>query len=121
MDRRDARSPEMLRGNRRRLRRSATDAERVLWQLLRNRQLAGAKFRRQHQDGPFVLDFYCLEHGLAIELDGSQHAERSEDDLRRTEFLEGSGVRVLRFTNLDVLQQPEGVLARILEEFEGRA
>lgn len=57
----------------RRLRREATDAERALWHILRNRQLTGAKFRCQQQFGPYVLDFFCLEHRLVIEVDGGQH------------------------------------------------
>ncbi|MEK7751746.1 MAG: endonuclease domain-containing protein, partial [Acidobacteriota bacterium] len=58
---------------RRRLRREATDAESLLWRLLRGRQLAGEKFRRQHQVGPYILDYYCPSQKIAIEADGGQH------------------------------------------------
>jgi very-short-patch-repair endonuclease len=89
------------------LRLESTDAERALWQVLRGRQLAGAKFRRQHQFGPFILDFYCPAAKLALELDGGQHYsdEGAAKDEARTRFLEANGIRVLRFTNTEVLTQ----------------
>lgn len=98
-----------------RLRREGTDAERALWRRLRARQLAGAKFRRQHQFGPFVLDLYCPEHHLAIELDGDQHAdlEHRTCDRARTEYLQNRDVRVLRFSNRDALTRTESVLETI--------
>ena len=98
----------------RRLRRNATDAERKLWHLLRDRRLGGIKFRRQHPRGPYTLDFYCAEAALVIEVDGSQHAERVEHDARRTEYLEAEGLQVLRFWNRDVLLQPETCFEIIL-------
>lgn len=99
------------------LRQSATDAEQVLWRHLRNRQLAGAKFRRQHPLGPYVLDFVCLEHGLVVELDGGQHAKAPQQlrDQQRTAWLQQEGLRVLRFWNHDVLQQTNEVLAQVLQ------
>ncbi len=71
------------------LRRSSTDAESLLWKLLRARQLAGFKFRRQHQFGPYILDFFCAENSLGIELDGDQHAlpTNALRDARRSRFL----------------------------------
>ncbi len=94
-----------------------TDAEQLLWSLLRDRGLAGFKFRRQHPLAPYVLDFYCHEARLAIELDGGQHNEphEQERDATRTAFLKQQGIRVLRFWNHEVLQNTEGVLQAIYD------
>ncbi len=99
----------------RRLRADATDAEALLWRLLRSRQLAGVKFRRQHQFGPYILDFYSHEAKLALELDGHGHAQpeqRARDD-ERTAFLASHGLTVLRFANTAVLQETESVLTQV--------
>ena len=96
------------------LRSESTDAERLLWRHLRNRSLAGAKFRRQQPIGGYVADFFCPEHRLIVELDGSQHAENPRDRIRDAELTE-LGYRVIRFWNNDVLQRTASVLARILE------
>jgi very-short-patch-repair endonuclease len=95
----------------RRLRRDSTHVEMRLWQKLRNRQL-GADFRRQHPAGSFVLDFYCPALRLAIELDGGQHAQESEQesDRLRDRWLTERGVTVLRFWNSDVTENIAGVL-----------
>ncbi len=95
-----------------RLRREITDAERKLWSALRNRQLDGAKFRRQQPIGPYIADFVCQERRLIIEADGGQHAESITDDLRAA-FLESKGYRVLRFWNSDVLSNLDGVAQTI--------
>jgi very-short-patch-repair endonuclease len=100
--------------NARDLRRNPTDAERALWRRLRQRQVAGLRFRRQHPLGCFILDLVCLEARLVIELDGGQHAARQEEDQGRTAWLEARGYRVLRFRNTEVLGNPEGVLEVIL-------
>lgn len=107
-------------GRARALRRDATSAEQQLWRLLRSRQFAGLKFRRQHPLGPFVLDFYCAKARLAIELDGGQHNEAAAiaADARRSEWLRAQGVRVLRFWNNDVLANPEGVLTLIAQALD---
>ena len=99
----------------RELRRNATDAESRLWFRLRDRQLFGLKFRRQHRIGPYIADFYCDECELVVELDGGQHADMAAADARRTAYLEGKGLQVLRFWNNDVLANTEGVLTRIVE------
>ena len=92
------------------LRRGQTDAEEVLWQLVRRRGM-GVKFRRQHPLTPFVLDFYCHELRLAVEVDGGQHAAPAgrASDARRTAALEARGICVLRFSNLEVLQETTAV------------
>ena len=101
----------------RHLRRELTDAERLLWSLLRNRRFYGLKFRRQHPLGSFVLDFYCHEAKLAVELDGGQHnrPEKRFRDERRTSFLKKNGIKVARFWNHEVLQQTESVLCSLLK------
>ncbi|WP_155989751.1 endonuclease domain-containing protein [Thermithiobacillus tepidarius DSM 3134] len=100
----------------RELRQRQTDAESRFWRHLRSRQLDGLKFRRLHPVGPYVLDFYCHEARLCVELDGGQHyleAGARRDGARRR-FLEAQGIRTLRFGNLDVLQNMDGVLSAIL-------
>ncbi len=96
----------------RRLRRDATNVERVLWFALRER-LPAWKFRRQHPIGGRVVDFACPERKLAIELDGGQHALREEADERRSAELTQRGYRVIRFWNNEVLDNLEGVLEAI--------
>jgi len=97
----------------RRLRRNQTDAERTLWFRLRDRRLAGWKFRRQFPIDRFVVDFFCADAHLIIELDGGQHAVREHADQQRTEALEAMGYLVLRFWNNDVIQNIDGVLEEI--------
>lgn len=81
------------------LRQSPTTAEQLLWRHLRNRQLAGTKFRRQHPLGPYILDFVCLAQGLVVEVDGGQHADLQAQayDRQRAVWLRQQGLRVLRF------------------------
>ena len=104
------------------LRASSTDAEAVLWRHLRNRQLGGAKFRRQQVLGPYVVDFYCHDLGLVIEVDGGQHFEGAtrERDLARTAWLEGRGLHVLRLSDRYVLTDAAAVFERILVAIEER-
>ena len=106
----------------RRLRKEATDAERALWRGLRGRRLAGLKFRRQHVVGRYILDFYCHEYRLAVELDGGQHNEATQArrDSARTAFLESRGVAVLRYSNLEALNETGAVLEDILRRAAGR-
>lgn len=85
--------------------------ERRLWGCLRKRRLAGLHFRRQHPIGRYIVDFYCAEHRLVIEVDGETHHHRVEYDEVRTEWLESQGCRVLRFTNEEVRHNLEGLLA----------
>ena len=101
----------------RELRRPLTPQEHKLWQRLRNRQLFGLKFRRQHPLHRFILDFYCAQHKLVIEIDGQGHAdpEQQRYDEARTEWLKQNGRQVIRFTNRDVDTNIEGVLQNIAE------
>ncbi len=103
---------------RRGLRRNQTDAEKILWMKLRNRQLCGMKFFRQYSFGIYILDFYCPKSKLAIELDGGQHAEleRKEYDEARSEYLRAHGVKVMRFWNNEIMINIDGVLERISDE-----
>jgi len=95
------------------LRKRMTDAERLLWRHLRNRELGGWKFRRQYPVGTFIVDFICVEKNIVIEVDGGQHAENEEQDLQRSAYLNKMGYRVLRFWNNEVLQETEAVLTAI--------
>ena len=105
------------------LRVSATDAERKLWSILRNHQIAGLRFRRQQPVGPYVVDFYCSAAKLIIEHDGDQHGadEDAAYDATRTQWLSSHGYRVLRFPNWQVLKNPQMVLDEIAHLFELRA
>jgi very-short-patch-repair endonuclease len=100
----------------RQLRVNQTDCEHLLWQKLRSRQIANLKFRRQFPCPPYVLDFYCDELKLAIELDGGQHYETSGliHDQRRTRYPNQKGMEVVRFSNLEVIQQMDDVLEQII-------
>ena len=91
------------------LRSNATDAERKLWSLSRNKQLGGLRFRRQQPIGPYIVDFFCPAAKLVVELDGSQHGEEENltYDEARTKWLNSRGYRVVRFVNADVLRNPE--------------
>jgi len=97
----------------RELRNNATDTERALWQVLRDRQLRW-RFRRQFVITPYIVDFACPEARLIIEADGGQHAEPGDHD-RRDALLAEKGWRILRFWDNDILQNREGVARRILE------
>ena len=94
------------------MRHSATDAEQVMWQILRAKRFMNLKFRRQYVIEPYIVDFYCHEIGLVIELDGSQHGtdDAMEYDAERTKFLEALGLRVVRYWNHDVLGRTDVVL-----------
>ncbi|MGE3984539.1 MAG: endonuclease domain-containing protein [Dehalococcoidia bacterium] len=105
------------RERRRELRQEATLAENLLWRHLRRKQFEGLKFRRQHQLGPYIVDFYSSAARLVIEVDGGQHYEPEVEqyDRERTAYFEQRGLRVLRFTNLEVTSKLDGVVEAILE------
>lgn len=96
------------------LRNNATPAEAVLWRALQGRGADGLKFRRQQGIGPYVLDFYCPELRLCVELDGDSHDHRFEYDEQRTRFLREQGIRVVRFRNEQVWTSIDGIVAEIV-------
>jgi very-short-patch-repair endonuclease len=102
----------------RELRNNATDAEKILWSILRKRGVAGCKFRRQVPIDRFIVDFACVERKLVVELDGGQHAAKAAYDANRTEILEACGWLVLRFWNHQVTTNRYGVAATIREALE---
>ncbi len=103
---------------RRKLRNGMAKAEIVLWSRLKNSQLGGLKFRRQHSVGPFIIDFFCPRRKLAIEVDGDSHFEDGADryDKNRQAFIERFGIRFLRFTNTEVYENLDEVLGVISDE-----
>src|SRR5438552_12328219 len=102
------------------LRKSATSAEAVLWTYLQNRKILGKKFRRQSSVGPYIVDFYCPECRVIIELDGAPHfgANAGEYDQQRTEYLEHAGLKVIRFENKAVKENIEFVLKTIEQSLQ---
>jgi adenine-specific DNA-methyltransferase len=105
------------------LRRNDTWAEQLLWRWLRDRRFSAYKFRRQHAFGPYILDFFCVEAFLDIELDGHQHGHPEEQlkDQERDAWLEARGVRVLRFWNASLRREKEVVRAAIWGALQERA
>jgi very-short-patch-repair endonuclease len=106
-----------MKSRRRELRNNPTAAEAVLWKCLQHRKLLEMKFRRQYSIGRYVVDFFCVECNLAVELDGAVHNDvmRQEYDAERTVFLQNQGVELVRFENREVFENIEGVLERIRE------
>jgi very-short-patch-repair endonuclease len=100
-------------GRAKEFRNGATPPERLLWGHLRKRQLAGHKFSRQIPVGPYFCDFICREKKLIIELDGASHSLQTGHDRQRDAYCEQQGYTVLRFSNVDVMTNVEGVLTRI--------
>ena len=95
------------------LRKNQTRAEAALWNKLRAKQLEEVKFRRQQPIGNYIVDFVSFEKRVVIEVDGGQHAEKKKEDSKRDLFLIGSGFRVLRFWNNEVLENMNGVMETI--------
>ena len=100
----------------RELRQPQTAAEQKLWSALRNRQLGGFKFRRQHPIDRFIVDFFCHECALVVEVDGDSHVTQVEYDHARSEWLNDRGYHVVRFTNQEVERQLPAVLEVIWQE-----
>ena len=109
---------KILESRRRDLRVKQTEAEKILWQKLRNRQINGFKFFRQCSIGKYIADFYCSELRLVIELDGSQHYEENslEYDNIREEFMKSLDIKTIRFRNLDVFKSLDEVMERVYSE-----
>ena len=95
------------------LRHELTPAERKLWAYLRNNQINGVSFRRQHAIGKYIPDFCAVQEKIIIELDGSQHIEQEAYDTERTKYLESQGYQVIRFWNNEVLNNLDGVILAI--------
>jgi very-short-patch-repair endonuclease len=91
-----------------------TPPERKMWGLLRNNQLGGLHFRRQQIIGPYIVDFYCHQARLVIEIDGEIHGLHQESDLRRDQYLQSEGFEVMRLSARDVMQDPSTALEVIL-------
>jgi len=102
----------------RELRKNQTDAEKLLWHHLRNRRMAGYKFRRQHSIPPYIVDFVCIDKKLILEIDGGQHSLNKEEDNKRTAYLESKGFKVFRFWNNQVSNETESVLEVIKSMLE---
>ena len=100
------------------MRRAPTEAERVLWRLLRNKRLVGWKFKRQQPIGRYIADFVCFEARLIVEADGSQHLDNAHD-ARRDAWLRAQPFDILRFWNNDILARPESVLSAIVAALDG--
>ena len=105
------------------LRRNDTWAEQLLWRWLRDRRFSAYKFRRQHAFGPYILDFFCVEAFLDLELDGGQHGhpEQQAEDRERDAWLEARGVQVLRFWNSRLRREKEVVRTAIWDALQERA
>jgi len=105
---------------RRRFRKEMTPAEEQLWFKLNRKQLLGVKFRRQHGIGPYIVDFYCPEKALIVEVDGDVHAFENnlEKDKLRQNYLENLGLRVVRYQNNDILKSLESVLEDLCQKVE---
>jgi very-short-patch-repair endonuclease len=95
-----------------------TAAEAALWSALRGRRLGGWKFRRQHVIAGYIVDFYCAELWLAVEVDGAVHQRRRFDDRQRDEDLASLGVRVVRLRNADVLERLDAVIGQLVHDCE---
>lgn len=107
----------MLRDFAREQRKDPTSSEKVLWQALRHKQLESRKFRRQQPIGPFIVDFFCPSERLVIEVDGPIHQHQQEADAYRQSLIEALGLRFLRFTDNEVEQNLDVVVATIRASF----
>ena len=112
---------ELLKENAKYNRAHPTQAEAIMWQLLKGKQL-GISFRRQQIIGEYIVDFVCLECKLVVEIDGGYHAtlQQQENDMLRTQWLNNYGFNVIRFTNEEVINATETVIKRIKENINGR-
>ena len=102
----------------RELRKSMTNAEKVFWEIVRNRKVKGYHFRKQHPFGGYILDFYCHKANLVVELDGKIHLKKKQYDREREEYLNSCGLRVLRFNNEDLIVRKNWVIERLISYLE---
>jgi len=111
-----------LKARRKELRNNPTAAETVLWKYLQRRQILGKKFRRQYSIGRYIVDFFCFECDIAIELDGAPHFRELREDYeaQRTAFLQGQGIQLIRFENRIIYENIEAVLETIREAIRTR-
>lgn len=102
------------------LRKNMTDAEQLIWSKIRGKQIGGVQFYRQKNVGHYIVDFYCPKGKLVIEIDGGQHyeKERTKEDRKRDDYLQGLGLNVMRFSDIDVLKNINGILERIYEHLK---
>jgi very-short-patch-repair endonuclease len=112
------RNDPTLKQRRQELRSNQTDAEKLLWMKIRNRQFYNMKFFRQYSIGPYILDFYCPALKVAIEVDGGQHnqPDNKQYDIFRSEYLKAHGIEVMRFWNHEVLENVDDVLTQLMEK-----
>lgn len=110
---------EIKRDFARNLRKEQTSAEVAVWKLLRNRRYLEQKFRRQHVIEGFVVDFFCREHNLAIEVDGGIHKTRKDYDEVRQSLIESKGIRFIRITNEEIEREPKMLYSRIKQAISG--
>lgn len=120
MIRRKIHTRRELKGYRKTLRENLTPAEAFLWNFLKARKLEGKRFTRQHSIGNYIVDFYCASEKLIIELDGEVHLNSAaeENDLKRTEYLQGLGFKIIRFENKMVFDFLPSVLKEITDNFK---
>jgi cyclase len=107
-------------GNAKKLRRNRTEAENILWENIRHKKLNGLKFRRQHPIGDYIIDFYCHDKKLGIEVDGEIHQKKEHkmNDLQRTSELNQLGIQIIRFTNNEILDEMKMVKKKILDSIK---
>jgi very-short-patch-repair endonuclease len=112
------RNDPTLKQRRRELRCNQTEAEKTFWAQIRNRRFYGMRFVRQYSAGPYILDFYCPQLRLVVELDGGQHTEDNARhyDATRSEYLKAQDISVMRFWNHEVLRDIESVLSKMAEK-----
>ena len=110
-----------MKGLRQSLRNNMPPAERILWKQLKGKQLERYKFRRQHSIDEFILDFYCPQARLAIEIDGDSHYDTGQPkfDVDRSRKIESHGIKIIRFTNPEIYESLDGVLEQILKQLKG--
>jgi very-short-patch-repair endonuclease len=104
----------------RNLRTNMTDAEQLIWSKIRRKQIGDLKFYRQKNIGHYIVDFYCPKEKLIVEIDGGQHYENKgmKKDQERDKYLQGLGLTILRFSDIDVFKNIDGVMERIHEQIK---